>query len=92
MTQTWTAEGRAKRRKQFAAPYRQQLRDGEGRAGATHAAIRIHELDGLEPEDMSAITRRLGNADAKKLGHRLGYDVDYIPGMDDGEAPKGANW
>jgi hypothetical protein len=89
---TTTKEGMEKRRHQLAAPYREQLRKGAGRSGVQYAAMRIHDLGGLEPEDMSAITRRIGNADAKKLGYRLGYDVDYIPGMDDGEPPKGADW
>jgi hypothetical protein len=89
---TTTKEGMLKRRQQLAAPYRSQLRNGEGRQGVQYAAMRIHDLTGLEPEDMSAITRRIGNGDAKKLGYRLGYDVDYIAGMDDGEPPKGAEW
>jgi hypothetical protein len=92
MKDTTTVEGRAKRKKELAAPYREQLRSEEGPAGVKYAAMRVHELDGLEPEDMSAISRRLGQHHAKVFGYQLGYDTDYVRGMDDGEPPVGARW
>jgi len=90
MTNTATAEGQAKRRKELARPYRDELRKGEGEDRARYLASRVHELDGLEPEDMSAVSRRLGQHHAKVFGYQLGYDTDYVRGMDDGEPPEGA--